>query len=230
MKNPNIKNNAFTFFALAALACCQATSAFAGADYASSLKAGDAALETNKDLALSEYEAATTQGTSDGATAFAQAKKAYVLAFKFKDYAKARAAVEEAQKVTQLSPVAEMTVLQVLAECQMRDEKNYKEAAANLEKAVALPGNAPAIPYLNLNLADCYRENGDFQKAIKTCEAVLATPGLPAAAQSAAYFSMAMTYQYGLLDFENAKKSYTKAGELNPATKENAKVHLSKMP
>lgn len=114
----------------------------------------------------------------------------------------------------------------------MSDEgrENYKEAAANLEKAIALPAIDFAKPYLLLSLADCYRETRDFEKAIKACQDVLATPGLSASVQSSAYFNMGMTYQYGLLDFEKAKQSYTKAGELSPEAKENAKVHLSKMP
>jgi len=203
----------------------------AAANYNDSLKAGDEAMNSgNAELALQEFEAALGHAVADGEKAFARAKKAYVLAFKKKDYAEARKEVDEAAKIVSLSPVAKLTVLQVLAECQMKGDRNYAEAAKNLEKAVALPDVDFARPYVSLSLADCYRENGEFQKAIDSCKAVLDTKGIPANAQASAHFNMGLTYQYGLKDFESAKKSYAEAVKLNPGLKGDADSQSSKMP
>ncbi|NDC00379.1 MAG: hypothetical protein EBZ83_03040, partial [Verrucomicrobia bacterium] len=125
--------------------------------------------------------------------ALAQGKAAYVLAFKLKDYAKARKLAEEAGKTAGLTPLAEMTVCQVLAECQMRADKNYLGAALNLEKALALPDIDFARPFLSLGLADCYRETKDFHKAIDICKKILETPGLAPATLASAHFNMGLT-------------------------------------
>ena len=203
----------------------------AAANYNDSLKAGDEAMSSgNAELALQEFEAAIGHGVAEGEKAFARAKKAYVLAFRKKDYAAARQEIEEAAKVKGLSPVAQLTVFQVQAECQMRGDRNFAEAAKNLEMALALPDIDFARPYLNLSLADCYRENGDFPKALEACKKVLETKGISPSAQASAHFNMAMTYQYGLKDFENAKKSYAEAVKLNPGLKGEADSHTAKMP
>ena len=211
--------------------CLPFQAVFAGGTYPESLKAGDTAMNGgNPDLALQEFEAAVAQAVEDGEKAFARAKKADVLAFQKKDYAKARLELDEVVKISGLSPVAQLTVLQTLAECQMRAEKNYKEAAVNLEKALALPGIDFARPYLNMPLADCYRETGEFQKALDACKAVLDTKGVSPQTQASAHFNMGMTYQYGLMDFQNAKKSYSEAVKLNPGLKGEADSHTAKMP
>jgi tetratricopeptide (TPR) repeat protein len=203
----------------------------AGPTYSESLKAGDEAMNTGKNEdALKEFEAAVGQAASPQEKALAQGKAAYVLAFKLKDYAKARKLAEEAGKTAGLTPLAEMTVCQVLAECQMRADKNYLGAALNLEKALALPDIDFARPFLSLGLADCYRETKDFHKAIDICKKILETPGLAPATLASAHFNMGLTYQYGLMEPENAKAAYAKALELNPALKEQAKIHLEKMP
>ena len=207
------------------------TAVNAGPSYPESLKAGDTAMNGgNADLALQEFEAALTQAVADGERAFARAKKAYVLAFQKKDYGKAKAELDEAMKVNGLSSVAQLTVLQTLAECQMRGERNYAEAAKNLEKAIALPDIDFARPYLHIPLADCYRETGQFQKALDECKAVVETKGISPQTMASAHFNMGMTYQYGLKDFENAKKSYAEAVKLNPGLKSDADSHSSKMP
>jgi tetratricopeptide (TPR) repeat protein len=138
--------------------------------------------------------------------------------------------LDEAMKVSTLSPVAQLTVFQVQAECQMRADRNFVEAAKNLEMALALPDIDFARPYLNLSLADCYRENGDFPKALDACKKVLETKGISSSAQASAHFNMGMTYQYGLKDFENAKKSYAEAVKLNPGLKGAADANTVKMP
>lgn len=205
--------------------------AMAAANYHDSLKAGDEAMNSgNAELALQEFEAAINYAVAEGEKAFAQAKKAYVLAFKKKDYVGARKQVDEAAKVVALSPVAQLTVLQVLAECQMKGDRNFTEAATNLEKALTLPDVDFARPYVNLSLADCYREAGDFQKALDACKAVLDTKGISSQAQASAHFNMGLTYQYGLKNFENAKKAYAEAVKLNPGLKGEADSQSSKMP
>ena len=211
--------------------CLPFQAVFAGGTYPESLKAGDTAMNGgNADLAIQEFEAALGQGVADGEKAFARAKKAYVLAFIKKDYPKARTELDEAMKVSTLSPVAQLTVFQVQAECQMRADRNFVEAAKNLEMALALPDIDFARPYLNLSLADCYRENGDFPKALDACKKVLETKGISSSAQASAHFNMGMTYQYGLKDFENAKKSYAEAVKMNPGLKGAADTNTVKMP
>jgi tetratricopeptide (TPR) repeat protein len=203
----------------------------AAANYNDSLKAGDEAMNSgNIELALQEFEAAIGHGVAEGEKAFARAKKAYVLAFKKKDYAAARTEVEEAAKVTTLSPVARLTVCQVLAEIQMKRDRNFAGAAAHLEEAMALPDVDFARPFLSLSLADCYRETGDFPKALDAAKAVLDTAGVSPQAKASAHFNMGLTYQYGLKDFENAKKSYGEAVKLNPGLKGDADSQSSKMP
>ena len=207
------------------------TAAHPAANYNDSLKAGDEAMSSgNAELALQEFEAALGHAVADGEKAFARAKKAYVLAFRKKDYAAARKEVDEAAKITALSPVAQLTVLQVLAECQMKGDRNYAEAAKNLEKAVALPDVDFARPYVSLSLADCYRETGEFQKALDAAKAVLDTKGISPQAQASAHFNMGLTYQYGLKDFEKAKNAYAEAVKLNPGLKGDADSQSSKMP
>jgi len=204
---------------------------WAAANYSESLKAGDDAMNAgNLDLAVQEFEAAIGHAVAEGEKSFAKAKKAYVLAFRKKDYVGARKELEGVASITTLSPVAQLTVLQVQAECHMKGDRNFLEAAVALEKAVALPDVDFARPYVSLALADCYRETGEFQKALDACKRVLATKGLSPQAQASAHFNMGMTYQYGLKDFENAKKSYAEAVKLNPGLKGEADSHSSKMP
>ncbi|NBS55381.1 hypothetical protein EBT23_07510 [bacterium] len=223
-------NRTLAFFVLSLMIFSQSITMAAG-NYADSLKAGDDAMNGgNAELALQEFEAALGHAVADGEKAFARAKKAYVLAFKKKDYAGARKEVDEAAKVVSLSPVAQLTVLQVLAECQMKGDRNFAEAAKNLEKAVALPNVDFARPYVSLSLADCYRENGEFQKALDSCKAVLDTQGISSQAQASAHFNMGLTYQYGLKNFESAKKSYAEAVKLNPGLKGEADSQSAKMP
>ena len=205
--------------------------AMAAGNYNDSLKAGDSAMNAgNFDLAIQEFEAAIGHAEAEGAKSFARAKKAYVLAFRKKDYAAARKELEGVVSINTLSPVAQLTVLQVLAECQMRGDRNFLEAAVNLEKAAALPNVDFARPYVRLALADCYRETGDFPKALDTCKAVLETAGISSQTQASAHFNMGMTYQYGMKDFENAKKAYGEALKLNPGLKGEVDSHSSKMP
>ncbi len=205
--------------------------AMAAANYNDSLKAGDDAMNAgNLDLAMQEFEAAIGHAVAEGEKSFAKAKKAYVLAFRKKDYAAARKELEGVVSINTLSPVAQLTVLQVLAECQMRGDRNFLEAAVNLEKAAALPNVDFARPYVRLALADCYRETGDFPKALDTCRAVLETAGISPQTQASAHFNMGMTYQYGMKDVENAKKAYAEAVKLNPGLKGEVDSHSSKMP
>ena len=217
------------------LACllniCTSAFGWTAANYNDSLKAGDDAMNAgNLDLAMQEFEAALGHAVADGEKAFARAKKAYVLAFRKKDYPAARKEVDEAAKTAALSPVAQLTVHQVLAECQMRGDRDYAEAAKNLEKAVALPDVDFARPYVSLSLADCYRETGDFQKALDTAKAVLDTHGVSPQVQASAHFNMGLTFQYGMKDFEKAKQAYAEAVKLNPGLKGDADSQSSKMP
>jgi tetratricopeptide (TPR) repeat protein len=214
------------------LSLCALPTGWTAANYIDSLKAGDTAMDSGKaDLALEEFEAAVGHGVTEGEKAFARAKKAFVLSFKKKDYAAARKEVDElAKSLATLSPVAQLTVLQVLAECQMRADRNFVGATENLEKALALPDVDFARPYLNLNLADCYRETGEFSKSLEASQRVLDAAGVSSQTQASARFSMGQTYQYGLKDFEKAKQAYAEAVKLNPGLKGSADSESAKMP
>ncbi|NBT90382.1 MAG: hypothetical protein EBT50_06060, partial [Verrucomicrobia bacterium] len=142
-KSPTHKGAFFMIRSLILLVSCLTIFiqpiAMAAANYNDSLKAGDDAMNAgNSDLAMQEFEAAMGHAVAEGEKSFAKAKKAYVLAFRKKDYGAARKELEGVVSINTLSPVAQLTVLQVLAECQMRGDRNFLEAAVNLEKAAAL--------------------------------------------------------------------------------------------
>ncbi|NBQ65231.1 MAG: tetratricopeptide repeat protein, partial [Verrucomicrobia bacterium] len=97
-----------TFGALLLAAWIQPS--LAGPTYSESLKAGDEAMNLDKNEdALKEFEAAVGQAATPQEKALAQGKAAYVLAFKRKDYAQARKLAGEAAQTADLSPLAEMT-------------------------------------------------------------------------------------------------------------------------
>jgi tetratricopeptide (TPR) repeat protein len=159
----------------------------------------------------------------------ALAKKGYVLAYEKKDYAKAREAVDEALKVEGLAPVARVTALQVLAQCQMKTDKNYQEAAGNLEAALKLEGVDWAKPGLTMDLGNCYRELHDDPKALATYQQLIAMANADKAMKAGAHLFCGFIYQYGLKEAENAKKSYAAAVELRPDLKKEVDGHLGRL-
>lgn len=207
-----------------------ALTAQAAGTYSESLAAADKALGAQQnDTALTELDAAITLSASDGERALALAKKGYVLAFTKKEYAAARSAVDQALKVEGLAPVAKVTALQVLAECQAKAEKNFASAAINLKEALALEGVDWAKPSLTMSLADCYRSIGQLEEALTYYRSVvnMADPG--ADLKAGAYLNIGFIYQYDRKDYAKAKEAYASAVQLRPALQTEVNGHVGRM-
>jgi len=199
--------------------------------YSESLRAGDAALAAgNSDVALQEFETAVSQSQSDGERSLAQGKRGYVLAFAKREYAKAREAAEKALEVEQLAPVARVTGLQVLSQCQMKADKDFVAAKANLEKAMALEGVDWAKPALALSLGDCYRQTGDLDRALETYRSILAMEQAAPNLKAGAHLCSGFVWQYDRKDAAEARKCYTQAVTLRPDLKKEVDGHLSRLP
>jgi len=202
----------------------------AAESYSEALRAGDAALAAGKsDVALKEFESAVSQSKSDGERSLALGKKGYVLAFSKQDYAKAREAAEKALEVEQLAPVARVTGLQVLSQCQMKADKDFVAAQATLEKAMALEGVDWAKPALALSLGDCYRSNGDLDKALETYQSVLTMEKAAPHLKAGAHLCSGFIYQYDRKDAAEAKKCYQQAVALRPDLKKEVDGHLGRL-
>ena len=125
--------------------------ALAGTNYEASVRAGEAAQRAGHgSAALVEYSAALAQAANTTERALALAKKATVHAYVHQDYAAAQAAARSALDLTNARPVARVTALQVLAECQMKAEGDNVAAAGTLEEALLLPEVDWARPTLLL--------------------------------------------------------------------------------
>jgi tetratricopeptide (TPR) repeat protein len=198
--------------------------------YGESLRAGDAALAAGKsDVALQEFESAVSQSKSDGERSLALGKKGYVLAFAKQDYAKAREAAEKALEVEQLAPVARVTGLQVLSQCQMKADKDFVAAQENLEKALALEGVDWAKPALALSLGDCYRSNGNLDKALETYQSILAMEKAAPNIKAGAHLCSGFIYHYDRKDADAARKCYASAVSLRPDLKKEVDGHLGRL-
>lgn len=203
----------------------------AAENYQASLKAGDDLRAENEiEPALVEYEAALQLATTPTERGLALGKKGMILAYDKKNYTEARDIAQQVIDMPDVRSVARVTALQVLAECQMRDEKNYPAAVDTLEQGLQLEGVPWALPLLTLMLGDSYRFSGKFEKALEAFEQV---PGLAEAGdgiKGVAYLNIGLTQQYNLHDADAAKEAYTKAAGLNPGLKKEIDEHLAKLP
>jgi tetratricopeptide (TPR) repeat protein len=205
-------------------------SAHAAGTYAESLAAADKALGAQQNEgALSELATALSQSTTPGERALALAKKGYVLAFAKQDYAGARPAVEEALKVDGLAPVAKVTALQVLAECQIKAEKNFSGAMGNLQSALTLEGVDWAKPALTMSLADCHRSVGDLEQAMASYRRVLDLADAGPDLKAGAHLNIGFIYQYDRKDFAKAKEAYGAAVALRPNLQTEVNGHIGRM-
>jgi tetratricopeptide (TPR) repeat protein len=153
-----------------------------------------------------------------------------IYAFDQKNYKAAKDAAQEVQGMADVRPVAKVTALQVMAECQMKEDKDYPAAMETLEQALALEGVAWAQPALTLALGDCYRFSGKFPQAIETFQKALELPSVNDGMKGIAYLNIGLTHQYNLHEDEEAKAAYKKAVELNPGLKKEVDEHLSRLP
>ena len=198
--------------------------------YDASLKAGDDhRVKKEYEPALAEYVAAFDLSQNDGMKALALGKKG-VIYLDQKNYSAAKQAAQQALEYRGLAPVASVIALQVLGDCQLKDEKDYVGAIDTLEQALLLQGVDWAQPPLNLSLGDAYRFSGKFDKALEAYQKIPAVPSAPAGIKAIAFLNLGLTYQYNLHDEEQAKASYKKAVELNPALKKEVDEHLSRIP
>jgi len=198
--------------------------------YDASLKAGDEHRKNKEyEPALAEYEAALGLASDSGMKALALGKKGGIY-IDLKDYSSAKAAAQEALEYKGLAPVARVIALQVLADCQLKDDKDYVAAIDTLEQALTLEGVDWARPSLNLSLGDCYRFSGKFDKALESYQRIPAQPSASAGIKAIAFLNTGITCQYNLRDEDQAKAAYKKAVELNPALKVEVDEHLVRIP
>ncbi|MGB6222780.1 tetratricopeptide repeat protein [Haloferula sp.] len=216
------------FGALLFVALLQAISA--AETYQASLAAGDKLRTEGKaDPALAEYVTATGQAANDTEKSLALGKQGMVLAYDKKDYPAAAKLADEALAIEGIQPVAEVTALQVRAECEAKGEQNHARAALALEKALALKGVDWSRPGLLLSLGDSRRHLGKFHEAIKAYEEVLATEGVPSPMKAVAHLNIGLTWQYDLKDAAKARSSYAAAVELNEGLKGEVDEHLGRL-
>jgi len=198
--------------------------------YTASLAAADAALGSgNADSALRELSAALDQAATPGERALALAKKGYVLAFLKLDYAAARQAVDEAMTI-EMEPVAKVTALQALAQCQIKADQDLHGALANLETALSLPGVEWAHPGLVTTQADCYREILQLDEAMSAYRRVTLMADADPALKAGAWLNIGYIYQYDRKDASAAREAYAKAVALKPDLKPEVKKHLADLP
>lgn len=199
------------------------------ATYSDSLAAADAALAAQKgDDALTAVNAAIAAAANDGERGLALAKKGYVLAFVKKDLAGGRAAADEALKI-ELAPVAKVTALQVVAECQAKADRNFAGAASTLETALALEGVDWAKPALTMSLAESYRELGQLQKAYDAFSRITTMSGAGPDLKAGAFLNIGFIYQYDRKDFAKAKEAYAQAVKERPGLQGEVNGHLGRM-
>ncbi len=223
--------NRIAIAGIAAAALSLGAGVLSAADsYDASLKAGDEHRKNKEyEPAIVEYDAALGLASNDGMKALALGKKGGIYV-DLKNYSAAKAAAQEALEYKGLAPVARVIALQVLADCQIRDDKDYVAAIDTLEQALALEGVAWAQPTLCLSLGDSYRFSGKFENALEAYQRVPALPSVSDGSKAIAYLNIGLTYQYNLRDEEQAKAAYKKAVELNPTLKNEVDEHLSRIP
>lgn len=208
-----------------------APTAPAAGTYSDSLQAADAAMGAQKaEAALQEIDTALTQSANPGERGLALAKKGYVLAFLKQDYATARSAANEALATPGgLAPVAKVTALQVLAQCQIKADKDYAGAFPNLQSALALEGVDWAKPALTMSLADCYRSIGQLEPALTAYRSITEMPGAGADMKAGAFLNVGFIYQYDRKDAAKTKEAYAAAVKLRPDLQKEVDSHLSRL-
>lgn len=215
---------------LAALLAFGAGPLRAADTYDASLKAGDEHRGSKDyDAALADYDVAFNLSDNSGMKALALGKKGAIYVDQ-KNYAAARQAADEALGLKGTAPVARVIALQVLAECQIKDEKDYAGAIETLGQALQLEGVSWAEPPLNLLLGDSYRFSGKFEQALEAYGRIAKLPSAPSGIKAIAFLNIGITDQYNLRDEAQAKAAYKKAVELNPALQSEVDDHLSRIP
>lgn len=201
-----------------------------GATYAESLALGDKARSSRQfDRALADFQAARNQAANNTERALAIAKQGEIFAFDLRNYSAAKSIIQEPVHMNDIKPVAQVIALHVLAECQMKADKDYKAAASVLEQAAQLRGVEWAQPAVAIKLGDCYRFTGRYNEAVAVYQKLLGMPAANRAIKAVTYLNIGLTYQYDLGDTEKAKAAYTQAAELKPDLKSEIDGHLARI-
>ncbi|MBU0679278.1 MAG: hypothetical protein KJ626_14345 [Verrucomicrobia bacterium] len=205
-------------------------SALAADTYQASLKAGDEMMgQQNYAGALAEYTAAVGQAATDTETALAYSKKAYVLAFKEKNYAAAKEQAEKALAITDVQPIGHVSALQALAECQMKVGEDYASAATTLKKAAALEGVDWAQPEIHMALGEACRFSAQFDEAVRVYGELIEMPNVSVGMKATAYLNKGTTHQYSLKQNAAARNAYAEAVALKPDLQGLVDGHLARM-
>lgn len=197
--------------------------------YTDKLKAGDAKMASGDHAgAAAEYESSVADAKTPTQRALASGKQALALIQKG-DYAGAKAAADSANPDdAAIEAVAEVTILQALAKCQLQ-EKNYAEALESLTRADALSGVDWAKPDLAMVRGDAERDSGQAEAAVATYRKILEMPGVSDQYKGVAWLNIGIAEQYGLKRGAEAKEAYAKACQLNPGLKAEAETHTAKI-
>lgn len=199
------------------------------ATYSELLKAGDEYRAARKyGLALTEYAVALTQADNNTERALALGKEGMIYVYDQKEYAAARHTADAALQLEDTKPIAQVTALKVLAECQTKVDKNNAAAAETIERALKLKGVDWAKPHLSLKLGDCYRFSGKVDEAVATYKKVTEMPMANPTIKAIPYLNIGTIYQYNLQDFDKAKAAYANAAQLKPDLKKEIAGHLAK--
>ena len=205
--------------------------ALAATNYTASLQAGEFLQRSgNAEGALAEYSTALSQAANATERALALAKKATVFAYITKDYAAAKEAAQGALAMSNALPVARVTALQILAECQMKAEGDNVAAAKTLEEALLLSGVDWAKPTLLLMLGDAYRFSGQYTMALSNLQELQDLSDADPGTKALGWLNTAFIYQYGLKDKDKARAAYADAVRLKPDLKAEVDRHLAELP
>jgi tetratricopeptide (TPR) repeat protein len=197
--------------------------------YTDKLKTGDAKTQSGDFAgAAADYEAAFLDAKTPTQSALALGKKAQSLV-QTKDFPAAREAADRALgSGGSIEPVAEVTVLQALAKCQL-EAKDYAGALDSMTRAGALIGVDWAKPELAMIRGDAERGVGNAEAALISYRSVLDMPGVSDDFKGVAWLNVGLAEQYSLKNGANAKEAYAKAVELNPALKAEIETHVAKI-
>jgi tetratricopeptide (TPR) repeat protein len=201
----------------------------AGETYQESLSLGDSSRQGNdSEQALLEYGTALDQASNSTEKSLALGKKGMVMAYDLKKYPEAAKLAEEALEIQDANPVAKVTALQVLAECQLKGKTDFAAAEKSLSQALALEGVDWSRPTLLLILGDA-RGLGKSDEAIQAYQEAADAKAVPDPIRAVAFLNIGLTRQYNLNEPDKARAAYEKAASINNSLQGEIDGHLQRM-